>query len=55
MNKCTTCNGNKMITGMGHMKEKCSKCKGSGIHSELAKPLNDILEKKPKSKKKNKD
>jgi DnaJ-class molecular chaperone len=36
MKICQTCNGNKMINGMGYIKEKCKKCDGKGFITELA-------------------
>lgn len=44
-----TCNGNKMINGMGHMKEKCPQCKGVGTIAVPEKPA--VKPKKAKEKK----
>lgn len=34
MKKCTRCNGNKNIVGMGGMKMKCNECSGVGFMIE---------------------
>ncbi len=49
MIKCTRCNGNKMIIGMGGMKNKCSVCAGVGFLPESK--VDDIPDTKKNNKK----
>lgn len=37
MVKCDKCKGDKFITGMGYMREKCSNCSGKGFIPEKVK------------------
>jgi DnaJ-class molecular chaperone len=37
MIKCDRCQGDKVIIGMGAMKEKCTNCKGKGFVEEVVK------------------
>lgn len=52
MKVCRTCNGNKTISGMGHMKEKCKNCDGKGFVSDTVRAKVDPVEEpKDESKK----
>jgi DnaJ-class molecular chaperone len=63
MKVCRTCYGNKTISGMGHMKEKCKNCDGKGVVSEtvrakvdpVADPKDEPKKVKPSSSKKPKE
>lgn len=52
MKVCRTCNGNKTISGMGHMKEKCSNCDGKGFVSDVVPKKAEPIKVKPSTVKK---
>lgn len=54
MKNCTTCNGHKTVTGMGHMKEKCPLCKGTGLY-DTSKQVDPPANKRTSTRKKKKE
>ncbi len=49
MKKCTRCDGQKYINGMGNMREKCKPCDGKGFVPEI-EPIKITAEHIKKSK-----